>query len=269
MTGEAKPDTTACPDFESLSCYADGELDPPAAAAMAAHVADCARCGGMAVRLLEGFEADHVGQGGGMGGSECAGEERLVAYAAGGLETAERARVTDHLITCDACIGALAVVHRRLGIASMVDTPVPTRIQARARLALETGMRELAAANGQMRPVAPRAPALLDRVRALFRAPVLVPAALAAGALVMVALQQGRIDPAGSGERSRAVAPDSTTLRVTAVEATVRSRPSMQSQIVATVRRGALVQIAGEERDWYEVRVDGGQPGWVEREAFE
>jgi len=85
----------------------------------------------------------------------------------------------------------------------------------------------------------------------------------------MVALQPGRIDQAGSGERSRALAPSSVTLRVTAVQAAVRSRPSMQSEVVATVRRGTPVEIAGEERDWYEVRLDGGRPGWVEREAFE
>ena len=40
-------------------------------------------------------------------------------------------------------------------------------------------------------------------------------------------------------------------------------------EVVATVRRGTLVEVAGEERDWFEVRLDGGRPGWVEREAFE
>jgi anti-sigma factor RsiW len=268
MMTETNPGTTACPDFESLSCYADGELAAPEATALAAHVAGCARCASVAARLFEGFEADHVLQGGGVGGSECADEEHLVVYATGGLSAAERSSLADHLVTCDACIAALALLHSRLGVAAVVDTPVPSSILERGRLALEAGVRELAAREA-VRPALPRAPALLDRVRSLLRAPVLVPLALAAGALFVVALQQGRFESAGSGERSRAVAPSSTTLRVTAVEAAVRSRPSMQSQIVATVRRGALVQVAGEERGWYEVRVDGGQPGWVEREAFE
>jgi hypothetical protein len=30
-----------------------------------------------------------------------------------------------------------------------------------------------------------------------------------------------------------------------------------------------MVAVSGEERDWYEIRVDGGPLGWVEREAVE
>jgi uncharacterized protein YgiM (DUF1202 family) len=110
---------------------------------------------------------------------------------------------------------------------------------------------------------------LLDRLRGLLRVPVLVPAALAAGALLTVALQPGSMERPDSGELNRAVAPDSVRMRVTAVEATVRSRPSMQSETVATVHRGTIVEVAGGERDWYEVRLDSGPKGWVEREAFE
>ena len=255
-----------CPDFESLSCFADGELEPPAVADIAAHVAACSHCATLAARLREGFEADHAQQDGGIGGSGCAGEEHLVVYATRGMSGAERAMLDAHLGGCDACIRALTVMHRRLGIAAMVDSPVPAGVQQRARLAFEAGT--LAPAADSAPYVEPRGPALLDRLRGLLRVPVLVPAAVAAGALLTVAVQPGRVEQP-SGERGRAVAPDTARLRVTAVEAIVRSRPSNQSEVVATVRRGTVMDVAGEERDWYEVRLESGRPGWVEREAFE
>jgi len=258
----------SCPDFESLSCFADGELEDPAAAAVAAHVAGCSRCDSLAVRLREGFEADDARRDGGIGGSGCAGEERLVVYATGGLNGADRAAVAAHLESCDACIAALAVLHRRLSVADVVSTPVPADLQRRAQVALEAALREMAPVPQPSR-VDVRGPVLLHRVRNLLRMPVLVPAALAAGALLVVGLQSGRIGQAGNTERTRALAPRAVSLRVTAIEATVRSRASMQSDVVATVRRGTPVEIVGEEREWYEVRLDGGRPGWVEREAFE
>jgi hypothetical protein len=259
---------TPCPDFESLSCYADGELEPALATGIAAHVDSCSHCATLAGRLREGLAPDDARPDGGIGGSGCAGEEHLVVYAAGGMNGAERAALHAHLGGCDPCVGALTVLHRRLSLAAMVDTPVPSGVQQRARLAFETGLREFAPAAERPRYVEPRGAALLDRIRGLLRVPVLVPAALAAGALLTVALQPGSPER-GSGELSRAVAPDSARMRVTAVEATVRSRPSMQSDTVATVHRGTVVEVAGGERDWYEVRLDGGSKGWVEREAFE
>jgi len=269
MTDARQPEVGAgatCPDFESLSCYADGELDAGPAAAIRAHVDQCARCATLARRLRAGFAADDARRDGGIGGSGCGSEESLVLYALGTLAGDERATLEGHLSECDACLSVMASLNRRLGVAPRVDIAVPADVQLRARHAIEaglTGLRPLAAD-------APRSVALLHRARRLLRLPVLVPAALAAGALLAVALQPGWIGPTGSGERSRAVSPAaSAKLRVTAVEATVRSRPSMQSEVVGTVRRGALVEVAGEERDWYEVRLDGGRPGWVEREAFE
>jgi len=55
---DARQGTAGCPDFESLSCYTDGELDLAAAAGVAAHVGECGRCAALAVQLREGFEAD-------------------------------------------------------------------------------------------------------------------------------------------------------------------------------------------------------------------
>jgi hypothetical protein len=261
---------TPCPDFESLSCYADGELEPALAAGIAAHVDTCSHCVTLAGRLREGLAPDDARRDGGIGGSGCAGEERLVVYAAGGMSGAERAALHAHLGVCDPCVSALAVLHRRLSLAAVVDTPVPSGVQQRARLAFAAGLEEVAPAAERARYAEPRGAALLERIRGLLRVPVLVPAALAAGALLTtVALRPGSQEPAGSGELTRAIAPDSVRMRVTAIEATVRSRPSMQSETVATVRRGTVVEVAGGERDWYEVRLDGGSKGWVEREAFE
>jgi anti-sigma factor RsiW len=260
---------SACPDFESLSCYADGEVEPATAAALAAHVGGCAHCATLAARLREGLAADDARRDGGIGGSGCVGEEHLVVYATGGLSGAERAALHAHLGSCDACLSGLSHLQRRLSIAAAIATPVPTGVQQRARLAFETGIVSPAPVAERPRYAQPGRVALLDRLRGMLRAPILVPAAVAAGALLTVSLQPGHLDQTSSGERSRAIAPETVKLRVSAVEATVRSRPSMQSEVVATVQRGAMLEVAGEERDWYEVRLEGGRPGWVEREAFE
>src|SRR5262249_44814510 len=145
---------------------------------------------------------------------------------------------------------------------------VPDGLRQRVHAVLDEGVRELIAEVATARPVVTPGAALLQRVLSWFRLSVLVPIVAGATALLVVALQPTRNEPTSVGERSRAVAPAATTLRVTAVEATVRSRPSMQSEVVGTVHRGALLEVAGEERDWYQIQVDG-RPGWVEREAFE
>lgn len=252
-----------CPDFELLSCFADGELEAQPAEAVAAHLASCGRCAALSARLGIGFAAAEARRDGAVR-ADCIDEERLVVYALG--EPAGDG-IAAHLAGCDGCVTALTALRKRLGALPAVDTAVPADVHQRARIALEAAMAELAPAAAPPRPARVL---FFQRWREALRVPVLVPAALAAGALVMVALH----GPLGSGssvpgERSRAVAPDAATMRVTAVEAPVRSRPSNQSELVTTVRRGATVVVAGVERDWYEVQLDGGRQGWVEREAFE
>jgi anti-sigma factor RsiW len=271
MTHARQPATDAggtCPDFEVLSCYADGELDDGRQADVAEHVATCSHCATLAGRLREGFQADEARRDGGIGGSRCAGEELLVLYASLGLPGDERAHLDTHLASCDACVSAVVLLHRRLSLAGVVAAPVPAAVMRRADAAFEAGMRELAPVAERWHPVVQRhRPDWFERLSHWWRVPVLVPAALAAGALLLIGvLPRG---PHAAGERSRAVAPATTTLRVTAVEATVRARPSMQSAVVGTIKRGEQLEVASEERDWYEVRLAAGGPGWVLREAFE
>jgi anti-sigma factor RsiW len=251
-----------CPDFEVLSRYTDDELEPDAAGALAAHVAGCARCAALAARLriTDGAAAARPA-GGGRG--DCVDEERLLLYALGRDESADRTAVAAHLAACDACLTTLALVRTRLAM-DVGTLPVPTDVQTRGGVVLEAAMAELAAA-------APRRPAriaVLDRWRRVLRAPVLVPAALAATALFAIALRAPIGSRPASGERARAVAPDAGRMRVTAVDATVWSRPSRQSDVLGEVHRGTVLDVAGVERDWYEVRLDG-RAGWIEREAFE
>jgi uncharacterized protein YgiM (DUF1202 family) len=57
-------------------------------------------------------------------------------------------------------------------------------------------------------------------------------------------------------------------VRVTAVAAAVRRQPSGHAEIVATVTRGTLVEITGEERDWSHVTLPNGTEGWVDQGAL-
>jgi len=263
----------ACPDFELLSCFADEELEAAAAAAVGVHLASCGRCASLAVRLREGFDGDVSRRDGGIGGSGCAGEERLVLYASGGLRGDERTAIAAHVGGCDPCVGAMVQLHRRLRALPDVATPIPAALAQRALAVLPAAMQELAPTARRGAAVAVAAtPGVFERLRDWLRLPVLAPLAAAAAALTLVVLaprpgaQPGATD---SLERSRALPAAATRLRVTAADASVYQRPSGQAAVVAQVRRGAMVEVAGEERGWYEVRLDGGTSGWVGREAFE
>lgn len=271
MTDAKQPTAGAagtCPDFEALSCYVDGELEAARAAQVAAHVDHCGRCATLSLRLREGLGDSEARRDGGIGGSGCASGEQLVLYAAGGLDGSERAALVAHLASCDACVETVAVVHSRLALAPTVETPIPLAVQRRAAAVLVEPMGELAPSVERARPLAVEdTPGWLERLRGWLRVPVLIPAAVAAGALLMVSVVHQ--PSASDGERSRALAPAAVRLRVTATEARVYARPSQNSELVGSVHRGAMLEVAGEERDWYEIHLEGGRPGWVAREAFE
>lgn len=266
-----------CPDFEILSCFADGELAGDQAGAVTAHLTACARCDTLTGRLREGFGGGEARLDGGIGGSGCAGEERLVLYASGGLVGDARAVIAAHVAGCDPCVAALVQIHRRLSVLAGVAAPIPAGVVRRAQAVLPAALAELAGAAPpatqvpRPQPALARAavPGLLDRLRGWLQVPVLAPLALAALALLMVSISwRPSTEPAGV-ERSRALPPAAVRLRVTADETTLYSRPSGKSDAVGTVRHGTAVAVAGEERGWYEVRLDDGRAGWILREAFE
>lgn len=262
--------STACPDFEALSCFADGELIASAAAGVAAHLRGCPRCDTLTRRLREGFAGGEAQPGGGVGGSGCIGEERLVLYATGGLAGNDRAVIAAHVGGCDPCIASLLQIHRRLGVLTSAAAAIPDEVVLRARAVLPVAMAELAPPQ-RSRAAASRERALSvrERLRGWLQVPVLAPLALAAMAVLAVAIGvRPSAEPAGV-ERSRALPPAAVRLRVTADQTPLYSRPSGRSEVLASVRRGTTVAVAGEERDWYEVRLDDGRSGWVAREAFE
>lgn len=265
-----------CPDFEILSCFADGELTGADAEGVTGHVAACPRCDHLTARLREGFDGHEARADGGTGGSGCVGEERLVLYASGGMIGDARAIVDAHVAGCDPCVASIVQIHRRLSVLADVAAPIPAGVARRAQAVLPGALADLeplepAAPMPRLQPTLARdaGPRLMERLRAWLQVPVLAPLAMAAIALFMVGIGfRPTTEPAGT-ERSRALPPASVRLRVTAGETTLYSRPSGKSDAVATVARGATVEVAGEERDWYEVRLDDGRSGWIVREAFE
>jgi anti-sigma factor RsiW len=273
MTDASQPvsgTSTGCPDFEVLSCFADGELGASAAAGVAAHLGGCPRCDTLTGRLREGLGGAEARPGGGVGGSGCIGEERLVLYASGGLTGDDRTVIAAHVGGCDPCVASLLQIHRRLGVLADAAAPIPAAVARRARAVLPAALAELAPARRvQPSVVREAAPGLGERLRSWLQMPLLAPLALAAMAVLAVAIgMRPSTEPAGI-ERSRALPPAAVRLRVTANQTTVYSRPSGRSDVVGSVGRGTTVAIAGEERDWYEVRLDDGRSGWIVREAFE
>jgi hypothetical protein len=102
----------------------------------------------------------------------------------------------------------------------------------------------------------------------LIRLPGLVPVGVAAGAILMVTVQDARRGPLAPSDLSRA-AGQQEVLRVTSPQARVWTAPTTRSEIVATVRKGAELRLAATDRHWYQVVLPEGQVGWVERDAFE
>ncbi len=254
-----------CPDFEDLSCFIDEELESTRREVVRAHVATCERCASLTARLQRGFDGASGGLDGGVSGSRCSDEESLILYLTQGLSESERGAVEAHLSRCDACVYGIALLRKRLHIDSTVDHAVPTALREKVRDIIEAGTRDLAD------HAAPPAAGWVHRVQEsldrFLRLPVLVPAAVAAGALLVVGVQnQNAISGGASGIRA---VEQVSTMRVTANRAFVRDLPRATGAVVAELRVGELVTLAGEDRDWYRVMLSKDRSGWVEREAFE
>ncbi|MFN8640568.1 MAG: zf-HC2 domain-containing protein [Candidatus Binatia bacterium] len=207
---DASPLRTGCPDFEVLSCYADGELGGGDAAAVAAHLGACPRCETLTGRLREGVAPGEGCRAGGAGGSGCIGEERLVAYAIGGLSGGERQAIAAHVGGCDACVGSLLQLHRRLGASSDAGGPRPGCRRTARPGGASAALAELA--SEQAAPArAPRAtvyratPGLRRRLARWLHVPTLAPVALAAMALFALAIGLRPSGAPSDVERTRAL----------------------------------------------------------------
>jgi anti-sigma factor RsiW len=207
--------------------------------------------------------------GGGVGGSGCAAEESLILYVRDALSEQERKDLEKHLATCDPCVAGIALLHGRLRMADTVGSEVPEAIRARAMQAFASSVEA---------PMPSQSLALqtqsgwlneLSRVLSGFlRLPILVPVGMAAGAILMVTVQDTWRGPLAPSDLSRAV-DGKEVLRVTALHARVWTEPSTRSEIVATVGKGTELRVAATERHWYQVVLPEGHVGWVERDAFE
>jgi anti-sigma factor RsiW len=271
MSGSQHPEhefrKTGCPDFEDLSRYVDGELEPTRSASIGAHLKQCAWCSGLQNMIEAWFESAAAAADGRAPGATCTTTEMLVGYLTTGLTDAERRSIDGHVRSCDQCVQTLTLLQRRLLSAPEMAVPVPLGVQERARATSQAGIRAAKPAAG----LAEAWSALTTvgrRLSAHIRLPALVPAAVAAGALFVVAGQQVWLNQEPARELSRAV-PMDQSLRVTLPQADVRSQPNMHADVVATLSRGTVLQISGEEREWLRVSLDNGKEGWIERRAFE
>jgi hypothetical protein len=262
-----------CPDFEDLSCFIDDELDVGRLGTVREHVESCDRCASLTARLQQAFDGTPGGGEGGLAGVRCSDEEGLILYLMRGLSAQDRVAIETHLAHCDSCVYGISLLRKRLRIEDCVDRAVPSALRQKVREVIEAGAREIAEQHA-VDAARPAPPALwLHRVRdhldRFLRLPVLVPAAVAAGALLVIGVQNQGIDGAGPERSGIRAIERVSTLRVTAARAVVRREPRASGATVAELKAGEQVQVAGEERDWYRVLLSDEQSGWVEREAFE
>jgi hypothetical protein len=248
-----------------LSRFADEEVDPAEAVSLASHAGECEPCGELLKRLRIRFGTAAPSEGG-VAGSGCVGEETLLAHLSATLPSEEEGRLKGHLAACDACVNNLSFLHRRLNLAGAIEAPVPAALKARALAAIGVALpapsRALPAEGETWGRRVER------RFSAWLRLPVLIPLSVAAGALLMVTIQEADLMSTTPRGLTRAVDREAR-LRVTAPATNVREEPHRKAEVIAVVTRGTVVEIAGEERDWYRVKLADERMGWVERDAFE
>ena len=265
MQSPVKSEKSGCPDFEDLSCYVDEELDAGRTSDVREHLQSCQRCAGLTARLHQGLEDGvPIDRDGAPAGSECCDEEGLIIYLMRGLRVDQHVATEAHLQSCDACLYRVSLLRKRLRIDESVDAPVPAALRERVSDLVEAGAPNFAAEGAEDAP-----PTWLHRIRDsldhALRLPILLPAAVAAGALLVVGVQN---QPHAGTSGVRAVQHVSV-LRVTAGRVVVRDLPRMSGEVVSELKRGDQVEVAGEDRDWYRVALPDNRGGWVERRAFE
>lgn len=178
-----------------------------------------------------------------------------------GVTDAEMQALSTHVAGCDRCVEDLRTASRRLALTAEMALPVPAEVVARAG-SLTGPQAETVAADrtGWLSD-------LREWMAAAIRMPVLVPAALAALALIVV-VPRLQTTPAPQEELSRAVELRQAA-RVTADSVAIRAGRSTDATVIETLVRGDRAILTAEEDGWYRVALADGAEGWVERSAFE
>jgi hypothetical protein len=192
----------------------------------------------------------------------CPDGELLLAFLTAAVDSETARRLDAHLDACDACLEALVTAQNRLARSSEMTEKVPPSLSERLaavppqRAATPAGDRHVAYPANR-------------RVRRLPVSPILRfagPLALAASLLLVVASQTSWFS--ATPQRQTRSVPMSQHLKVTAREVQVRAQPHLQAEVVAKLTRGDVVEVGGEDREWYRVALPGGGEGWVEQYAF-
>ncbi len=207
----------------------------------------------------------------------CPSDEFLIAALTNGISDDEQHWLDAHLETCDRCLDTVGAASHRLRIADEIPAAVPEAVRRRAGATPEPFPALLPEPRPAMdrpapswlparEPATPGNSAARARLAALVRPPVMIPLALAALA-VLVVMTQNWMNSDLPRAQTRSISVSQRT-RVTAVEAPVRRQPSGHAEVVATVTRGTLVEISGEERDWLHITLPNGSDGWIDQEAL-
>jgi anti-sigma factor RsiW len=145
-----------CPNDEMLSMYMDKTLEPPAADALARHVATCERCS-QTVHQWETVQQavgevwlrHQTGSPDASTASTCPPQAALVDAVSGLLTPQERADLDAHLRDCDACLVQMRALRRTVRLLRQerwLTPPEPLRRIARSAIvgsAARSGIREI------------------------------------------------------------------------------------------------------------------------------
>jgi len=252
-----------CPDDQALSEFLDGELAEESAVSIRSHVSGCQPCAAflqiIALMPEVGAPEDEP-----LACTTGPRPEELVAYLAGVADAEDD--IEQHLLGCQQCVRTLMTMQRRQRVTLDLSVSVPAAVQA--AVTVKGGQAQPSRAGVVQDLLQAGWVAVSDWLSALTRLPVLVPASFAAGALVVFLAQQMSPIPGVQHRVTRSV-PTQRTLSVTAPQAPLRAEPYSRAVTVATLHRGAVVEVVGEQDGWYRVLTREGSKGWVDRRAFQ
>lgn len=192
----------------------------------------------------------------------CPDDELLLAFLTAAVDPETARRLDTHVDACEACLCALLLAQQRLSLDGQIAMAVPLEVSN--RLAAVPPQR--AATPAGARSVAHPANRRLRRLPAPPVVRYVVPLALAASLVLVLTSQTSWLSPTPS-RLTRSLS-TSDPLKVTAREVVVRAQPHSNAEVVAKLVRGDVVEVGGEDRQWYRVTLPGGGEGWVEQEAF-